>query len=413
LKPRAGKPFAAVWDLATPACVPLPAGMGVLSHSFAADGKRLALVGPNHYSAIVCDPATGKVVAGPFRQAATRTTSDIVVRVALSPDGTRLAVGNYNHRFHLWDVAGGKCLAVGLPGKNVFFSRGGKRVVGSGLWDAATGKTEGAGPFSGSSLVAAVLAGREGETLVGVSKLDVRVWDSRGPPLSPWLRVPVQGLDLCGWAFAERGYCRAELGRWQEARDDYRVALERQPTQPQWNTYHALTLMALGNEAAVTEAVGPRGVAWRQHWRLGPGFDPNPWAANETADTTSLTPHGDHAAALALIELALKERPKEYAFLNTHGLVLYRLGRYAEARDRLDEAIKAHPKGAQVGDLLLLAMVHHALKEPEKARRRLTEAERILDRSDRPSHAGGKLLWPERLEAEIWLREARALVKGP
>ncbi len=134
LKPRPGKPFAALWDLHSGGCVPLATNSHmVVALSFSGDGKRVALSGPNEVSAEICATDSGKVVAGPFKHADTLTAAGYVFHLALSADGKRLITGTLDNTVHIWEVDAGKKLNVrGLPGANAFFSTDGSRVVGQG-----------------------------------------------------------------------------------------------------------------------------------------------------------------------------------------------------------------------------------------------------------------------------------------
>ncbi len=139
LTPRPGKPFAAVWDLASKTAVPLPVDNPcVTSLAFSGDGSRVALVGPYQSGTLVCDAHSGKVVAGPLTGLTEQ--NNIVVSVSLSPDGTRLITGMHNDTFNLWDVTRATQLGKSLPGGRALFVRGGELVTGHGLWTAATGE---------------------------------------------------------------------------------------------------------------------------------------------------------------------------------------------------------------------------------------------------------------------------------
>ena len=70
----------------------------VLSVAFSPDGTRIAS-GSFDETVRVWDPETGKLVAGPFEG-----HSHWVHSVAFSPDGTRIASGSEDRTVRIWDV---------------------------------------------------------------------------------------------------------------------------------------------------------------------------------------------------------------------------------------------------------------------------------------------------------------------
>jgi serine/threonine protein kinase/WD40 repeat protein len=71
--------------------------------------------------------------------------------------------------------------------------------------------------------------------------------------------------------------------------------------------------------------------------------------------------------ALRLANNAVRLAPNKYDYLNTLGVVYYRLDRWSEAAATLEDAIKANGDKATAFDLFFLAMCHQRLGEPEKA----------------------------------------------
>src|SRR5262249_28445176 len=75
----------------------------------------------------------------------------------------------------------------------------------------------------------------------------------------------------------------------------------------------------------------------------------------------------DHALAqVAALEKANPETKDEvprvrHAYLNTHGAVLYRAGRFEEAAKVLREGMSLHPNGGEFHDWLFLALAAHRL----------------------------------------------------
>jgi tetratricopeptide (TPR) repeat protein len=106
--------------------------------------------------------------------------------------------------------------------------------------------------------------------------------------------------------------------------------------------------------------------------------------------------------ALVQAEAACRLAPDQGSYLTTLGIAQYRLEKYRQAVDTLarSEQINAGPLPA---DLAFLAMAHHRLGESEKAKNclnRLRETTKV-----RPQ--------VEDEEAQVFLREAEALIEAP
>jgi tetratricopeptide (TPR) repeat protein len=85
----------------------------------------------------------------------------------------------------------------------------------------------------------------------------------------------------------------------------------------------------------------------------------------------------DPEAALPLAETAVRLDPRNI-YLNTLGVVYYRLGRWAEAIEALTRSVKASSE-ATAFDSFFLAMCHHHLGEREKARAEYARAVRWME----------------------------------
>src|SRR5206468_9566499 len=113
----------------------------------------------------------------------------------------------------------------------------------------------------------------------------------------------------------------------------------------------------------------------------------------------------DYAPLVALAEKASQAEPKNYSIAVTHGAVLYRAGKPAEAVRRLQEAVALHGKGGAAYDGFLLAMAHGQLKQDEAARKELARAAEWLDRNYGEAMRQEKntpaLHWHLRLEFQV------------
>jgi tetratricopeptide (TPR) repeat protein len=203
---------------------------------------------------------------------------------------------------------------------------------------------------------------------------------------------------------ALRGQALAELGRWPQARDDFARARAGQPADGTLAYYHALTLLALDDLPALRLALDPKDL--RRYYR------PKHQSASTAnlAWVLALTRHGDASLARELIEQALTSLPKDPNYLNTLGLVEYRLQRYPEAVAALRRAQAARGGQGTVHDWLLLALAHARQKDANGARKWWEQAQTWFARpeAERRDPAGRPLSWSSRLELEVLRREAQA-----
>jgi WD40 repeat protein/tetratricopeptide (TPR) repeat protein len=110
--------------------------------------------------------------------------------------------------------------------------------------------------------------------------------------------------------------------------------------------------------------------------------------------------------ALRLIQAALKRSPQTATFHNTHGVVLYRLGRYVSAVEALEESLRLH-QGKDLGyDLLVLAMCRAKLGQLAQARDDYQRATDWLAQQKDLSARERLELAEFRAEAQAVLREA-------
>jgi hypothetical protein len=101
------------------------------------------------------------------------------------------------------------------------------------------------------------------------------------------------------------------------------------------------------------------------------------WAPDSVRDAKALLP--------TLADLA-KDHPGNDA-ARLHAALLLRTGSAKEAVPRLQARLKARPKDAPPVEELLLALAHHALDQPDEARRHLAVATAWLDQGQLPLQA--------------------------
>jgi tetratricopeptide (TPR) repeat protein len=94
------------------------------------------------------------------------------------------------------------------------------------------------------------------------------------------------------------------------------------------------------------------------------------WVHNDLAWTYLSAPAAlrDVEAALPLAEQAVRLAPKDWNYRNTLGVANYRAGRYREAVALLRDNVEQQADRILAYDLYFLAMCHHRLDEPERAR---------------------------------------------
>jgi tetratricopeptide (TPR) repeat protein len=177
-----------------------------------------------------------------------------------------------------------------------------------------------------------------------------------------------------------RGNAHAELGRWQQAAADLTRAIEQDAGKPNLQIDLTFVHLAEGDFSRY------RGACTRLLRDFGQSKDVN--VANAVAWTCTLAPDAveDREAVVRCARSAVKPMPKDpdkLRSLQILGAATYRAGRFQEAIDHLNDALKAltEPGGPGLGidpkaaggvssgpapggdapDWLFLAMAHHRL----------------------------------------------------
>lgn len=220
-------------------------------------------------------------------------------------------------------------------------------------------------------------------------------------------------------AYVDRALAYHHLSKEAERDADLARAVEKGALDLQVCYHHALACLKAGNQAAYQR------VCVRLLQTLPADVSQvDPGLANNLAMMCALGPDAvsDWKQPLALIEHALRvldriqvraedeellarHKQTRHAWLNTHGAVLYRAGRFPEAVARLHQAVEIHGRGGAFHDWVFLAMAHHCLGQAREAQEWLDRARR-----DRPPTATG-LSW-DALEKWLLCAEAEALIQG-
>jgi tetratricopeptide (TPR) repeat protein len=448
---------ARLWSAATgKALLPPLRHLGAVSAvAFSPDGQTV-LTGSTDRTARLWSAVGGKALGPPLRH------HYAVKAVAFSPDGQTVLTGSGElfdvGEARLWSAASG--IAVGPPLRHqsevsaVAFSPDGKTVfTGSGEQTARLWKVPVA--LEGSSewikVWTQVLTGTELDPHGVVEPLNGKAWQQRRKLLaqlggSPKLRRTPKAwraalqrekfqADLARhdreaedslhsgqWFaalfhlnplvkaqpdqsrhFLRRGRAHAERGQWKKAAADFARAIRLKETKPE--PWTGLALMRL----RTSDKAGYRKVCARLLKRFGKTTDPA--VAKEVAWTFMFAPAAvpDLAQPVRLARLAVEKLPKSpYRPLQTLGAALYRFGKWEEAVQRLNQAIKAQGKGGTALDWLLLAMAHQRLNHAPEARKWLDQAVTWMDKNPQVIRAWP---WEDRLALPMLRREAKALLK--
>jgi WD40 repeat protein/tRNA A-37 threonylcarbamoyl transferase component Bud32 len=285
------KATARCWEVDTgrPAGPPLPLGATVYSAGFSADGRRLLTVeegpagGLAGRAATVWDVDRGRPLLGPLRRWDTgrqrfgdRGLDGQITQAALSPDGTRLALGSdATGVLGVWDVDAGRELVRTQGYRGVLyqieFSADGRRFLTNGsdtvarLWDAATAAPAGP-PLRHPRFCRKADLAPDGWRVVTVDSASViRLWDGRTGNLLGRLSLPLTDNRL--WFSRDGRRLVLNAGKHVLDLPAYGGPAEHLP---------ALLRLLTGLERDADESLGPvEPLAFRND----PGLDRRAWTA--------------------------------------------------------------------------------------------------------------------------------------
>jgi WD40 repeat protein/tetratricopeptide (TPR) repeat protein len=198
---------------------------------------------------------------------------------------------------------------------------------------------------------------------------------------------------------AQLGDEYAGRGQWEKAADAYGKAVAREDCVPVISYRQALLCVKLGDREGYRKACA------RILAECGP--NPLPDQGFLAARVFALGPDGtaDYTLPLRFAEDAVKSsQPAARAdVVSALASVLYRAGRYRDATDRFEEAIKARGGQASPPECLFLAMAHHHLGEAPKAHD-------CFEKGGAPPTK--QPVWWSGLEHALLYREAQVLLQG-
>jgi tetratricopeptide (TPR) repeat protein len=431
---------AQLWDVATGTALgaPFPHPGSLTAALFSPDGKML-LTACDDGRARLWDVATRTHLLPPFPRGATSA--------AFRPDGRAFVTGDYDGLAQLWDTATGMPLGPPLshgsvvrrqafsPDGKVYFTSGGSHTIHM----MANSPELPEDPDRLATWVE-VLTGLSLDARKGsIQVLDNESWLERrerlrrqGGPPEPSVKqrfIPIHLrpdptararalMERESWEAAEAAFDEAvrarprwvsiwlERGRFhmtrghlEKATVDLAEAIRLQPWYLPSRYEHALSLLALGDQAGLRRACSDL------LDRFGTTSDPH--IANTGAWCCLLGPDAvaDREAAVRLAELAVNDaaESEKANHLNTLGAALYRAGRFEEAIRRLEEGIRKRGGKSLPQDWVFLALSHHRLEHRAESRRWL---DRLRDRQ--PSEDPGR--WEDELEIRLLRSEAEAVI---
>ncbi len=211
-------------------------------------------------------------------------------------------------------------------------------------------------------------------------------------------------------SLVQRGGLLGRRSDWKAALDDYRRALELDPSDSSTWLHLAPLYLRIG------DVEGHRRHVRAMAARFGDAGVPESLERTAKAALLAPPPPADLPQLVEFAERALELRatsPNVHWFRLARGMAAYRAGQFDRATEELGRVVDSN-----VGDeckttaVLFRAMTRHRLGQPDDARRLLDRAARTLDAVAEGGDPGGA--WPDWLIADLARREAQALIApGP
>jgi WD40 repeat protein/serine/threonine protein kinase len=394
----------------------------VQSLAYGPDGRQLASAGGDGIIK-VWDTVTGQnrlTLLGPGTP---------VWCVAFSPDGQRLAAA-VDHTICVWNAATGEKLLT-LSGnaediRSVAFSPDGQRLVSGSndslvkVWDVQTGQELlTLGGHSGAVL--SVAFSPDGMRLASAdADQSVKLWNaqprtaeavdqSAALSLLSLLFTASSSLDKVVSRLREDGTISAAVR--QRALDlaeaYFKSAVHRNADHLVQSLSHK-SLMKQDLMATIRADTDLSKPVQEEALRLAQQYVEDPESLNRVSRTTLRRPVTEAANRLALrqAETACRLCPQEHSYLTTLGMAQYRLGQFTAALNTLASSSRLNataPDALQPADLAFLAMTQQMLGKTEEARTTLQRLQEVMDKPP----------WANQEEAQAFLNEAQALLRGP
>jgi WD40 repeat protein/tetratricopeptide (TPR) repeat protein/tRNA A-37 threonylcarbamoyl transferase component Bud32 len=239
--------------------------------------------------------------------------------------------------------------------------------------------------------------------------LGLRRWDEAAAAYS---KVIAQNADVKEdwWG---RGLAHAERFRWVEAAADFGKAIDNGAESLFIRQAYALLCAGAGDA---------------EHYQRACEELLERYGQSEEDETVATLGRAFVAYPAGLPDFTLVERLSKQVMaknstrcLSYHvlGPVQYRAGKWKEAIDTLNGALKYHPGNRGMGtlpDVFFLAMAHHRLGQKEQAHKELAQAIERMDRNATapatPMNPDAPSSWSNRLYWQLLRREAETLING-
>ena len=188
----------------------VPLDLGSNAVALSPDGTRLAVAGENN-TVQIRDADLGQL------QLTLTGHTDYVYGMAFSPDGTRLVTASWDHTAKVWDAVTGKELLT-LVGhiaelNQVAFNPDGKQIATIGydntarLWDAVTGRLlftlDAYSEIFDTSNEIGIAFSPDGRFLATAGRTSLKIWETASG--QEHLNLPLSGLHAASVAFSPDG----------------------------------------------------------------------------------------------------------------------------------------------------------------------------------------------------------------
>ena len=221
------------------------------------------------------------------------------------------------------------------------------------------------------------------------------------PNLSRWDELVDAYSELIGRyaqdaeAYHQRANAHKRLGQWEKAIDDHSQAIKLAPQRLDLLYYRGQAFLHIGQMNRAAEDLRKAKL--------------NPDQANSLAWKLATSPnllHREPSLAVELAKRAVRQAPGEAMYWNTLGVAHYRAREWEAAIKALEEAEKLRPGKTFGYNAFFLAMCHHQLGDPVKAKDSYDRAVRWYEENQ------SKLATGARVELKTFRAEAEALLKA-
>jgi WD40 repeat protein/regulator of sirC expression with transglutaminase-like and TPR domain len=203
----------------------------------------------------------------------------------------------------------------------------------------------------------------------GVAYLWLKQYEKALPDFSK--AIELDPKDALAWG--NRGLAYYELKQYGKAIADSSKAVELDPTNAVAWSNRGLAYYELKQfEKAAADLT-----------QAAEAASDEPSALNNLAWLFATGPEQlrDGPRALELAKKAVKARPDSPEYLNTMGVIYYRLGQYEQGVETLSKAVQANKQGGTACDYFFLAMAHWQLGHKDEARKGYDQAAQWMEKN--------------------------------